>query len=167
MAEEGLGGFTIGAVFSFCTLQFCNLFGETRFKPGGVCMRKVLVFVFVYSHTGKVPVEVGRNAVPGQRLPTALEGTTVEHDDWSSAFRRACGGPHQRLHVAPQSGDAGHLGDQCTIHAKGEMVGQLRRAGAAGAGVDEWSGFHVVFRPPSRPLTGPHRVARREQAAGR
>lgn len=47
MSEEGLVGFMIRFA-----LQFCNLFCEMWFKPGGIGMGKIFVFAFAYPHAG-------------------------------------------------------------------------------------------------------------------
>ena len=73
------------------------------------------------------------DAVPGQAVAHAGQRAAVDADDVAAGFGQA----HQFRHVAADPGDAGHFGEATPVKGDGEVIRHLRRAGTAGAGIDQ------------------------------
>src|SRR3989344_944666 len=93
---------------------------------------KVFVRVLFHAVLLQLVVPVGHDAVARQRAFHADQRTAVERDDGPARAH----GLHQVRHVAAHPRDARHLGHAAPVELQRHVVGQLRGAGAAGAGID-------------------------------
>ena len=98
---------------------------------------EVLMRVFFHVVFLKLKVPLRGQAVAGQAAFDAHQQATVERDDGPARL----GNPDQIGHVAAHPGNARHLGHAAPIELDGHVIGQLRGAGAAGAGIHQRQGL--------------------------
>ncbi|MOA29492.1 hypothetical protein D3C78_1505090 [compost metagenome] len=81
---------------------------------------------------------VRSHAAASQAAFHAMQWASIESDDPSARLRLL----HQHRHTSAYPGDTGHFRQPGSIEAQGEIVGQLRDVGTAGAGVNKGKGSH-------------------------